>query len=103
MFFNCARTHQVLPSITLLPYACDHERLCDHANAFARDRASNAEEAVRGEPELQGICACPVAAAMFQSSLVGTTTYQQGAVTNQLLKALVSNRDGKVLRPQVKL
>ena len=85
--------------MTLLPFACDAARLRTKATAFAASCEEAALEAVLADPErLMRAFKTPEAAAAFQSSLIGTTTFQQSSVTRQLLRALVAGREGSVLR-----
>jgi hypothetical protein len=45
---------------------------------------------VRADPSLMESFACEMDAAVYHSSLVGTTTFQQRAVTHQMLRAAAS-------------
>ena len=98
LFFNSQRTHQVLPSESLLPFACDPDELRRHATRFVAMRTAEALEAVRCKPALLLSFSTDEDAAAFQCSLVGTTTFQQGQVTNLLMKAMKANTVSAALR-----
>ena len=69
LWFNSGRTHQCLPSFSLLPYACDAERLRIESTDFAEERVQEALTAMVSEPVLQGSFASKHEAAGFVSSL----------------------------------
>jgi len=98
LYFNSKRTHQCLPSRTLLPFACDVRHLRVEAEKFQSHRETEVLVAVRAQPELMRSFRYEVDAAAFHSSLGGATTFQQQSVTNQLLRALVAKREESVLR-----
>jgi hypothetical protein len=99
LWFNSASTHQCLPSWDLLPWACEPARLATEATKFAKMRTAEALEHVLRRPELEAGFATPELAAAYHSSLVGSTTFQQRAVTHALMKAALADTLGKVLRP----
>jgi hypothetical protein len=99
LWFNSASTHQCLPSWDLLPWACQPARLATEATKFAKVRMADALEHVIRRPELQMGFATPELAAAYHSSLVGSTTFQQRAVTHALMKATLADTLGKALRP----
>ena len=98
LIFNSAAGHCVLPHMDLLPYVCDVARLRTKASAYAALRTQAALAAVRADPSLLRMFTEELTAAMFQSSLVGTTTYQQQAVTHQCLRAAAIGRPELLLR-----
>jgi len=97
LIFNSAAGHCVLPHKHLLRYVCDVEGLRRAATKYSTERTELALAYVCAEPDLMRGFAEAEQAAQFQSSLVGTTTYQQSGITHQCLRAAQIGRPERLL------
>ena len=98
IWFNSQRTHQCLPAHELLQYACQPAKLRVHARRVADRREAEARACIEADPRLMGTFRSIEHAARFQSSLVGSTTFQQCSVTHQLMRAMRARKCETVLR-----
>ena len=98
IIFNSAAGHCCLASKVLLKHVTDADRLRLKACAYAHERTQVAFAHVIADPSLQGVFQDQLLAAQFQSSLIGTTMYQQRDVMHQCLRAATIGRPEQLLR-----
>ena len=98
LIFNSAAGHCCLASKALLPHVTDVERLRSKACAFSHECTHLALAHVIADPSLQLGFQDMRLAAVFQSSLVGTTMYQQQDVMHQGMRAAAIGKPEKLLR-----
>ena len=100
ILFNSSASHACVPHRDLLPYFTDYKAMKSKGNAYMKLCYETALEAVRADPTLMEGFAREEDAAYYHSSLIGTTTFQQRAVTHQCLRAAAVGEPSRVLRPQ---
>ena len=97
IIFNSGASHACIPSLHLLPWANDHQRLAVEASRFAKEQTEAALADVRADPKLMEGFLDENRAAEFNSSLVGATTFQSTAVLNSMLRAAAAHQPEAVL------
>ena len=103
LIFNSSASHGIIPSHGLLQYSTSYTKMKSEGNAYARQCKDDALAAIRADPSLMEDFQDEQLAAWYQSSIIGTTTFQQRAVTHQLLRAAQAGEPSRVLRPQPQL
>ena len=99
VFFNSSASHACVPHRKLLKYMTSYQGMKSKGTQYARECYEEALAAVRADPKLMEGFAHEEDAAWYQSSIVGSTTFQQRAVTHQLLRAAAAAEPSRVLRP----
>jgi hypothetical protein len=84
IIFNSGALHCCIPHYSLVKYAADHEGMLREAGAYVEEGFADLE-----------------LAAAYQSSIVGTTTFQQRAVTHKVLRAAEGQMCHRVLHGHV--
>jgi len=98
LMFNSARSHQCLPSYHLIHWACNPQQLKINACKFRDECLAATRIYLTAHPQLVLPFQELEDAVTYQSSLIGTTTYQQRAVVQQLLNAAKAGTQATVLR-----
>jgi hypothetical protein len=97
--FNSAKDHACCPHASLLPYMRDYERLQSEAEKFEACCIEETLIEIRADPTLMMGFETELQAAHYLTSVIGFTTFQQRAVTHQMLRAAATGDIEKVLRP----
>jgi hypothetical protein len=91
IIFNSGTGHACIAAKHLLPDCNNPEKLKGSAGDYSQQQFEEALKAVRADPSLMEGFEKEEDAAWYQSSLVGTTTFQQKAVTHQMLRAAAAD------------
>ena len=97
--FNSSASHACVPKRELLRYMTDYKGMLREGNKYANECYEAALEAVRADATLMEGFAHEEDAAWYHSSIVGTTSFQQRSVTNNILRAGAFGEASRVLRP----
>ena len=89
--------HAALPP--LLPYMRDQDQLVAEAAKFEERMIEETLKEIRADATLMEGFETELQAAHYFTSIIGFTTFQQRAVTHQMLRAAATGDIEKVLRP----
>ena len=101
IIFNSATGHACIAAKHLLADCNNPEKLKGSAGEYSQQQFEEALKAVRTDPSLMEGFEKEEDAAWYQSSLVGTTTFQQKAVTHQMLRAAAADTLDRCVRARV--